>query len=117
MQDIEWTDWMIRIGFSLLLAGGLAVFFRWLKGGKGSLSEIWKTLSGSLRKRVVSIGLIALGCSLVTLLLPLVGLDPEDQHDRLTAGVRMGGVGRMGTHRRDVGGRQDGPTAIRRRCG
>jgi small-conductance mechanosensitive channel len=77
MQDIEWTGWMMRIGFSLLLAGALAVFFRWLKGGKGNLSEIWKTLSRALQRRVVSIGVAALGCSLTALLLPLVGLGPE----------------------------------------
>ena len=80
MESIEWTSWMIRIGFFLLLAVALAAFFRWLKGGKGKLSELWKVLSGSLRRRVVSIGVAALGCSLVGLLLPLARLNPEETH-------------------------------------
>jgi len=77
MDNIGWLNWVIRIAFFLFVAGSLAALFRWLKGGKGNLGELWKILSASLRKQVVGIALAALGCSLATLLLPLARLDPE----------------------------------------
>lgn len=78
MDNIGWMNWVIRIVFFLFVAGSVAVFFRWLKGGKGKLKELRTVLSASLKKQIVGIALVALGCSLVTLLLPLAQLAPEE---------------------------------------
>ena len=78
MDNLGWMNWVIRIMFFLLVAGSVATFFRWLRGGKGNMKELLDVLSGSIRKQIVGIALTALGCSLVTLLLPLARLAPEE---------------------------------------
>ncbi|QJB55305.1 mechanosensitive ion channel domain-containing protein [Pseudodesulfovibrio sp. zrk46] len=77
MDNSTWIGWLVRVLFSVLVLGALIIFFRWLKGSKGSWQELWQVLSGALRKQVVSIVMIASGCLLITLLMPLASLDPE----------------------------------------
>ncbi len=89
MENIEWTNWAVRIGFFLLLAGTLIVFFRWLKRLRERLGELRRALSGSLRRQMVGIALAALACALAGTVTPLVELssDTAQTVDSLLASV------------------------------
>jgi small-conductance mechanosensitive channel len=75
MENEAWISWAIRILLSVFVLVVMFVLLRWLKGGAGSWREIWKSLSGALRKQVSGLVVTAGVCMLATLLWPMAGLD------------------------------------------
>lgn len=56
----DWIDWLVKM--ALALVGFLLVFvlFRWLKGKKGSWSELWQMLDKSLKRQCLGLGIAIL---------------------------------------------------------
>lgn len=72
----NWISWSVRIGLALIVFGVMIYFLRWLKGGKGSWHEMWHAIGDPLRKQTVSVVITTSVIFLVTILLPLMRLEP-----------------------------------------
>ena len=80
-----WISWSIRIVLSVFVLVVMFVLLHWLKGGAGGWREMWRGLSGALRKQVSVLVVAAAVCMLATLLWPMAGF--ESRWDGVVTGL------------------------------